>query len=578
MNFKKHIASLLSAALIFGLCPAAASADEAPKYAAVTDVSCTVSSDGTKIGLKINSLPDDNVYNSVCVLGIDVDISDGMSTEDISKAVYASDNSANTAGREYEFFMPDSAESGDYVIVVGGSEAKSELKNRTRVFRYVKDGDSHTYPITAITEEELSADGAPWYINKENKAWKNNRKAVISVMNGLSGESGFADARQLEEAFEISCRLLDGSDLDYEMLDAYITYRNSRGSAAANALMLATDNEDYKAYRENTTKMFLSLLGSDASLTSLDDIRDKFMQACAVTCINENDDVSKVIEKLKKYNGIFRLDFGAKSDFSTVPELDVAMSFVGDRSFSSPEEITAEFNRRVGELKSKGGSGSGSGGGSVGSGSGSSGNKGGSTPSGTNDYSRIDDILNRDYPFYDVARDSWAREYIKFVYDNNIMTGDGDGNFRPNDCISREEIVKTLFAAFAIKTDEAVSEFKDVAPDSWSYPYISKAYEMTVVNGISDDLFAPKEKITRQDAAALIYRLTKMTRSGYEFTSADITFTDKDDIAEYAQEAMKTLISMGVMGGYDDGSFRPCQTITRAETAKIIMTLLNAVG
>ena len=413
---------------------------------------------------------------------------------------------------------------------------------------------------------------------EENKAWKNNRKAVISVMNGLSGESGFADARQLEEAFEISCRLLDGSDLDYEMLDAYITYRNSRGSAAANALMLATDNEDYKAYRENTTKMFLSLLGSDASLSSLDDIRDKFMQACAVTCINENDDVSKVIEKLKKYNGIFRLDFGAKSDFSTVPELDVAMSFVGDRSFSSPEEITAEFNRRVGELKSKGSSGSGSGGGSVGSGSGSSGNKGGFTPSGTNDYSRIDDILNRDYPFYDVARDSWAREYIKFVYDNNIMTGDGDGNFRPNDCISREEIVKTLFAAFAIKTDEAVSEFKDVDPDSWSYPYISKAYEMTVVNGISDDLFAPKEKITRQDAAALIYRLTKMTRSGYEFTSADITFTDKDDIAEYAQEAMKTLISMGVIGGYDDGSFRPCQTITRAETAKIIMTLLNAVG
>lgn len=577
MNFKKHIASLLSAALIFGSCPAAASADEAPKYAAVTDVSCTKSTDGTKIGLKINSLPDDDVYNSVCVLNADTDLSDGMLPTDISKAVYVSDNSANTAGREYEFFMPDNAESGDYIIVVGGSEAKSELKNRTRVFRYVKDGDSHTYPITEITEEELSADGAPWYINKENKAWKNNRKAVISVMNGLSGESGFADARQLEEAFEISCRLLDGSDLDYEMLDAYITYRNSRGSAGANALMLDVDNDDYKAYRADTTKMFLSLLGSDDSLASLADIRDKFMQACAVTCINENNDVSKVIEKLKKYNGIFKLDFGAKSDFSTVPELDVAMSFVGDKSFSSPQEIASEFNSRVKDLMSKGSSG-GSSGGSVGGGSGSSGNKGGFTPSGTNDYSRIDDILNRDYPFYDVPRDSWAREYIKFVYDNNIMTGDGDGNFRPNDYISREEIVKTLFAAFAIKTDGAASEFKDVDPGSWSYLYISKAYEMTVVNGISDGLFAPKEKITRQDAAALIYRLTKMTRSDYEFTAADITFTDKDDIAEYAQEALKTLISMGVIGGYDDGSFRPCQTITRAETAKMIMTLLDAVG
>lgn len=69
-----------------------------------------------------------------------------------------------------------------------------------------------------------------------------------------------------------------------------------------------------------------------------------------------------------------------------------------------------------------------------------------------------------------------------------------------------------------------------------------------------------------------------MTRSDHEFTTADITFTDKDDVAEYASDALKALISMGVIGGYEDGSFKPEQTITRAETAKMIMTLLDAVG
>ena len=573
MKLKKHIASLVSVVMIFGVCPTISFAEDSTKYAAVIDTAVVKNSNGTTVSLKINGLPKDSVYNSVCVLSADNDISDGISPEEISKAVYVSDNSKNTESNEYKFIMPDSAESGDYIIIAGGSSAKGDIENRKRIFRYIKEGDSHTYPISTITADDLSADDAPWYIDKTNSAYANKKSAVISVMNGLAGSSGFANARQVEEAFRISCGLLNSSDLDYEMLAAYIAYRNSRSSSQGNALMLAEDNEDYKAYHAETTKMFLSLLRADAGLSNLTDIQTKFKEACAVTCINKNEDVSKVIEKLKKYNNIFNLDFSAKSAFSSVPELDVAMAFVGDVSFSSPQEIVSVFNARVTYLI--GGSGGSSGGGSGGS---SSGGIGGFVPSGTNDPQVIDSILNRDYPFNDVSRDSWARECIKFVYDNNIMTGDGDGNFRPDDYISREELVKTAFAAFSINTDNAASEFKDVEPDSWSYPYISKAYEMTVVNGISDDLFAPTEKITRQDAVTLIYRLTKMTRSDYEFTTSEITFTDKDDVAEYASDALKALISMGVIGGYEDGSFKPEQTITRAEAAKIIMTLLDAVG
>lgn len=576
MKLKKHIASLVSVVMIFGVCPTISFAEDSTKYAAVIDTAVVKNSNGTTVSLKINGLPKDSVYNSVCVLSADNDISDGISPEEISKAVYVSDNSKNTASNEYKFIMPDSAESGDYIIIAGGSSTKGDIENRKRIFRYIKEGDSHTYPISTITADDLSADDAPWYIDKTNSAYANKKSAVIAIMNGLAGDSGFADARQVEEAFRISCKLLNSSDLDYELLAAYIAYRNSRGgSSCGNALTLANDNGDYKAYPEETTKMFLSLLRADSKLGNLTDIQTKFKEACAVTCINKNEDVSKVIEKLKKYNNIFNLDFSANSAFSSVPELDVAMAFVGDTSFSSQQEIVSVFNARVAYLASPS---PGVSGGSSGSGGSSSGGAGGFVPSGTNDPQTIDNILNRDYPFNDVSRDSWAREYIRFVYDNKIMTGDGDGNFRPDDYISREELVKTLFAAFSIETDNAVSEFKDVEPDSWSYPYISKAYEMTVVNGISDDLFAPKEKITRQDAVTLIYRLTKMTRSSHEFTTADITFTDKDDVAEYASDALKALISMGVIGGYEDGSFKPEQKITRAETAKMIMTLLDAVG
>lgn len=231
MKLKKHIASLVSVVMIFGVCPTISFAEDSTKYAAVIDTAVVKNSNGTTVSLKINGLPKDSVYNSVCVLSADNDISDGISPEEISKAVYVSDNSKNTASNEYKFIMPDSAESGDYIIIAGGSSAKGDIENRKRIFRYIKEGDSHTYPISTITADDLSADDAPWYIDKTNSAYANKKSAVIAIMNGLAGESGFADARQVEEAFRISCKLLNSSDLDYELLAAYIAYRNSRGSS-----------------------------------------------------------------------------------------------------------------------------------------------------------------------------------------------------------------------------------------------------------------------------------------------------------------------------------------------------------
>ena len=56
-----------------------------------------------------------------------------------------------------------------------------------------------------------------------------------------------------------------------------------------------------------------------------------------------------------------------------------------------------------------------------------------------------------------------------------------------------------------------------------------------------------------------------------------LNFTDNDSIAPYATEAVAELVGLGIMNGYEDGSFRPRGNATRAEAAKVIWGVYNIV-
>ncbi|MBR1737207.1 MAG: S-layer homology domain-containing protein, partial [Firmicutes bacterium] len=94
------------------------------------------------------------------------------------------------------------------------------------------------------------------------------------------------------------------------------------------------------------------------------------------------------------------------------------------------------------------------------------------------------------------------------------------------------------------------------------------AEENNIVYGVSADKFAPEKNISREDTAAIIYR--------YMGISADTnakTFADSASISGYAKEAVGTLSSKGIINGYPDNSFKPKNTITRAETASILYNI-----
>ena len=177
-------------------------------------------------------------------------------------------------------------------------------------------------------------------------------------------------------------------------------------------------------------------------------------------------------------------------------------------------------------------------------------------------------------PFDDLATvTTWAEPQILKLYKLVVISGDGNGKFRPNDNITREEFVKIVVEAFDIE-NEGSNNFDDVDSDSWYSPYINKAVSANIINGVGNDLFGVGKNITREDMATIVCRV--LSKKGH-FAEMDnvVSFDDADDISQYAIDAVNTLVSAGVLKGVGENRFSPKDSATRAMVAVMICNALE---
>ena len=153
----------------------------------------------------------------------------------------------------------------------------------------------------------------------------------------------------------------------------------------------------------------------------------------------------------------------------------------------------------------------------------------------------------------------------------NYLIGYEDGTVHPDGNLTRAE-ASTIF--FRLLTDEARAQylteqnaFSDVNRGQWFNTAISTLSAIGIVRGYDDGTFRPNEKITRAELAAIISRFAEL-----DGTSAP-SFSDIE--GHWAQDSIRLAASNGWIYGYTDGSFRPNQAITRAETAAMINRVLD---
>ena len=164
----------------------------------------------------------------------------------------------------------------------------------------------------------------------------------------------------------------------------------------------------------------------------------------------------------------------------------------------------------------------------------------------------------------------WAEKSILTLYEKNIVKGDGT-NFYPNNKVTRAEFLKMVVLFFNLEKEDATLNFYDVNENDWYYDYVLTAYSNGVVNGVNDKEFNPDGFITRQDMAVIFYRAAIC--AGKTFDGGDMAFLDKNDVADYAKEAVAALSKMGIVNGYDN-KFYPSDSTTRAQAAQILYNML----
>ena len=226
---------------------------------------------------------------------------------------------------------------------------------------------------------------------------------------------------------------------------------------------------------------------------------------------------------------------------------------------------------------------SGKGGSSSGGGSGSSsgGSKSGAYVPQVADKAAGGSSEDNAAPFSDMTGYEWAQEAVSALKDKKVINGRSEESFAPSENITREEFVKTVMLALGLCKDDEKADnahFADVPPDAWFAGYVYKAEALAVINGISENEFGAGRQITRQDMAAIAFRALRLTKAQLDTNADAEAFSDQSMVSDYADLAVRVFKKCGLLNGYPDGSFSPYGAATRAETAQFIWKLINLKG
>lgn len=169
------------------------------------------------------------------------------------------------------------------------------------------------------------------------------------------------------------------------------------------------------------------------------------------------------------------------------------------------------------------------------------------------------------------SRAHWAQASIDKWIGHGVVQGYSDGSFRPNQKITRAELVTIINRLFAFY-DKSDIKFSDISDSAWYAEALSIAKKAGYYEGFPGNLSKATEQVTRQDVASLIAKaFTLKNDSAYN----KLPFADESKISDYARDAVTALSD--VISGYPDGTFRPTENMTRAELVKVIDRLVAQI-
>ncbi|NUN64635.1 DUF1565 domain-containing protein [Pseudanabaena biceps] len=180
--------------------------------------------------------------------------------------------------------------------------------------------------------------------------------------------------------------------------------------------------------------------------------------------------------------------------------------------------------------------------------------------------------------FTDVPSNYWAQTFIQELAARNIIKGFPDGSFRPNAPVTRAQFAALLSQAMNKPVSRGSVTFKDVVSTYWAASAIQKAYTTGFMSGYSATTFRPNENISRvQILVSLANGLGYAPTKPNELTLQ--AFTDTATIPAYARNSVAAATENGMVVNYPNLKLlNPNQPATRAEVAAFIYQSLVRAG
>ena len=168
---------------------------------------------------------------------------------------------------------------------------------------------------------------------------------------------------------------------------------------------------------------------------------------------------------------------------------------------------------------------------------------------------------------------NWAENEIRYLLDNDYLSGYSDNTFRPDNQLTRAELAVMIVACIDPQPIRPAIQFSDISSSDWFASAVEQAYRGGYLSGYPDGTFKPNDLATR-------LQVTVAVSSGLNLSGGDPAFlnlfTDKGDIPSWATASVSHAIFKRFVANHPDKSFyRPNEVSTRANAAFVMYRALR---
>lgn len=189
--------------------------------------------------------------------------------------------------------------------------------------------------------------------------------------------------------------------------------------------------------------------------------------------------------------------------------------------------------------------------------------------------SQMDESEIKENPFDDVKEGEWYYDYVVKANEAGLMTGLTSTHFGPNDKMSRAMVVTVLYRMAGSPNVSDTKIFPDVPTGQWYSKAVKWANQNKIVTGYENGQFGPNDNVTREQLATMIYRY-QQNAAGKSTAEKDSlnAFPDKGNVSSFAKNSVQYCVAKGIITG-SHGWLLPVDEATRAECAKMLLVAYN---